>query len=199
VTVGLDVQAPVIQFVHSLDRTERIEAVGHELAHFLLLYRHGLGLSLRRHPRPGDREDVFRYFMNVNRNWFYLLGQIGNTTHHLFLIDYLREMYGIESKIHLRLLHHNFRLLLKDEGEEEESLFAKGIIAFEHERLVGSIAEATRTFPQPELFWRAYRSAHEHFGGYRFPSIPSPSAHQENVLSFLEDLGYEREDFTFFP
>ena len=197
-TVGLNVKAPMIQFVDALDRRERIEALGHELAHFLLLYRHGIGLTIRRCPRPGNRDDVFNYFMNMNRDWFFLLGQIGNTTHHLFLIDHLREMHGIKSNLHLRLLHHNFRLLLKNEGEEEESLFARGIIAFEHERLVGDIDQATRLSPQPELFWRAYRSAGEHFGSYRFPSMPTPSVHQENVLSFLDDLGYDREDFAFF-
>jgi hypothetical protein len=51
---------------------------------------------------------------------------------------------------------------------------------------------------QPELFWKAYNSANEHFGRYRFPNVPGPSAYEENILSFLKDLGYEREDFTFF-
>lgn len=198
-TVGLNLRTPAIQFVDSLNREERIESVGHELAHFLLLYRHELGLPIRRRPRPGNGEDAFKYFMNMNKDWFYLLGQIGNTTHHVFLIDYLRKKRGIESNVHLRLLHHNFCLLLKGQGEDEESLFAKGIIAFEHERLIGGIGHVVRFSPQPDLFWRAYKSAGEHFGSYRFPDFPTPSTHQENILSFLEDLGYEREDFTFFP
>jgi hypothetical protein len=51
---------------------------------------------------------------------------------------------------------------------------------------------------QPGFFWKAYNSANEHFERFRFPNVPGPSAYEESILSFLEDLGYEREGFTFF-
>jgi hypothetical protein len=43
--------------------------------------------------------------LSINKNWGYLLGQVANTAHHLILIDYLKEEYGIESGLHRRLLH----------------------------------------------------------------------------------------------
>jgi hypothetical protein len=197
--VGVDVHKPTIQFVDCLDREQRVEAIAHEFGHLILLYRFGLGLIIRRRPRRGDGEDVFRYFMNMNRDWFYLLSQIGNTTHHLFLIDYLKREYGIESKIHRRLLRHNLSTLANEECKDMESLYAKGIIAFEYDRLIGNVGGILNPDSQPELFWKAYASANGHFGGYRFPNIPTPSNHEANAFSFLEDLGYKREDFTFFP
>jgi hypothetical protein len=199
VLIGLEVQKPIIRFVDSSDRKQRIEGIAHELVHLLLVYRFGLGLTIRRRPRPGNREDVFKYFMSMKKDWYYLLGQIGNTTHHLFLIDYLKEKHGIESDVHLHLLRHNFYLLANEHSEDIESLYAKGIIAFEYNRLIGESHKVMNSFHQAELAWKAYHSANEHFGNYCLPNIPTPSSHEENVLSFLEHLGYEREDFTFFP
>ena len=197
--VGLDVHAPTIRFVDSLDGRQRIEAIAHELGHLLLVYRFGLGLVMRRRPRPGDREAVFKYCLSMNRDWFYLLGQIGNTTHHSILVDYLRTECGITSDLHLRLLEQNFSILAKEKDGDQESLYAKGIIAFEYERLIGTFGRMLNAFPQLDLFWKAYHSANEHFGSYRFPNIPTPSVHEENVLSFLEALGYPREDFVLWP
>jgi hypothetical protein len=66
--VGVDVHKPTIRFVDCLDRQQRIEAIAHELGHLILLYRFGLRLILRRRPRRGDRDDVFRYFISMNRD-----------------------------------------------------------------------------------------------------------------------------------
>ena len=153
----------------------------------------------RRSPRPGDRDAVFKYFLDMDKDWFYLLGQIGNTTHHLFLIDYLKKEHGIESDVHLRLLHQNFCVLASEVTGDVESLFAKGIIAFEYERLIGHVDRAIISIPQPESFWRAYHAANERFRAYRFPNLPDPSTHEENVLSFLGDLGYLGKEFVVWP
>jgi len=198
-TIGLTHERLTVQFASSLDREQRIDAIAHEFGHILLLYRFGLGVVGRRIPPPGDSEEVFRYFMSMNRNWFYLLGQVANTAHHCILIDYLKEEYGIESHLHPRLLEHNFRIIAREHSEDEESLYAKGIIAFEYERLIGEMDRSINAFGQTESFWEAYHAAEEHFGGYSFHSIPSPAAYKESVLSFLEDLGYKREDFIFLP
>ena len=197
--VGLNTQNPTIQFVESLDRGQRIEAIAHELGHLVLLYRSGLRLITRTRPRPGDRDAVYKYFLNLNKDWHYLLGQIGNTTHHLFLADYLREEHGMGSDIHLRLLHDNFSVLAKEVAWDVESLSAKALIAFEYERLIGGVENMAGLSQQPDLFWRAYHSASKHFGSYYFPNIPVASCHEENILSFLGDLGYDVDDFTFFP
>jgi hypothetical protein len=197
--VGLSTQSPTIQFVESLDRGQRIEAIAHELGHLVLLYRFGLRLITRNRPRPGDRESVYKYFLNLNKDWYYLLGQIGNTTHHLFLTDHLREEYGMGSDIHLRLLNHNFSVLVKEFAWDVESLYAKALIAFEYERLIGRVENVAGVSQQPDLFWMAYHSARKHFGSYCLPNTPVPSRHEENILSFLADLGYDIEDFTFFP
>jgi len=156
-------------------------------------------LITRTRPCPGDRESVHKYFLNLNKDWAYLLGQIGNTTHHLFLIDYLREEHGISSDIHLHLLDRNFSVLAKEVAMDVESLYAKGLIAFEYERLIGGMEKVAGVSQQPDLFWRAYHSAGKRFGSYHFPNIPVPPCHEENILSFLGDLGYEVGDFMFFP
>jgi len=120
----------------SLNRKNRIEAIAHELVHLLLVYRHGLGVIGRRIPLYGNSDDVFRYFMSMSGDWEYLLGQLANTVHHLILIDYLGEKYGIESRLHLHLLNHNFSILSKNSLKDKESLYAIGIIAFEYEKLI---------------------------------------------------------------
>jgi len=33
----------------------------------------------------------------------------------------------------------------------------------------------------------------------QLPSFPTPSVYKEDILSFLEDLGYQKQDFVFFP
>ena len=198
-TIGLPLGIPTIQFVDALSRKRRIEAVAHELAHLLLVYRHGLGVIGRQIPHYGNGDDVFRYFMSMSGDWEYLLGQLGNTIHHLILIDYLEEKYGIESRLHLYLLNHNFSLLFKDGPQDRESLYATGIIAFEYEKLIGNVNRSINFDRQTEFFKMSYQSAQEHFGKYRFKTIPTPSSYREDILSFLEDLGYEKQDFLFFP
>jgi hypothetical protein len=198
-TIGLALQKPIIRIVDSLDKGQRIEAIAHELAHLLLVYRDGLGVVGRRIPRHGDSEDVFRFFMSMRGDWVYLLGQIANTLHHLILVDYLKKEYGIESSLHLRLLHHNFGIIANDNSRDNESLYAKGLIAFEYERLIGKVDRVINIFCQTESFWQAYHSAQKYFGRYGFQSIPTSSSYEENILSFLEALGYQRKDFMFFP
>lgn len=198
-TIGLALQKPIIRIVDSLDKGQRIEAITHELAHLLLVYRDGLGMVGWRIPRHGDSGDVFRFFMSMRGDWVYLLGQIANTLHHLILVDYLKKEYGIESSLHLRLLHHNFGIIANDNSGDKESLYAKGLIAFEYEKLIGKVDRVINIFCQTESFWQAYHSAQKHFGRYGFGSIPTPLSYEENILSFLEALGYQKEDFVFFP
>ena len=197
-TIGLPHQSPIVRFIDLLDTGQRIEAIAHEIAHLVLVYRYGLGVIGLRIPRPGDSEEIFKFCMNMNREWNYMLGQIINTAHHLILIDYLKEEYGIESSLHLQLLHHHFCRLVREDEQEKEPLFAKGVIAFEYERLIGNVDKIMIAFSQTESFWKAYHSAQEHFGRCGFRSIPTPSSYEDTILSFLEALGYQREDFIFF-
>jgi len=198
-TIGLQPGTPTIQFTGSLNRINRIEAIAHELAHLLLVYRHGWGVIGLRIPPFEDAQDIFNFFMNIRGDWNYLLVQIVNTVHHLILIDYLREEYGIESGLHLYLLQHNFRIISNENWRDKESLYAKGMIAFEYERLIGNMERGIDVSCQTEPFWKAYQMAQEYFGKYSFRSISTPSAYQENIFSFLEDLGYRRENFVFSP
>jgi hypothetical protein len=198
-TIGLPLGIPTIQFADSLSRKKRIEAIGHELVHLLLVYRHGLGIIGRKLPRYGNSDDVFRYFMSMSGDWQYLLGQLGNTIHHLILIDYLEEKYGIDSRLHLYLLNHNFSLFLKDSPHDKESLYAAGIITFEYEKLIGNVDRLIDLDHQAECLRKSYQSAQKHFGKYGFQSIPDPSSYKEDILSFLEDLGYQKQEFLFFP
>jgi hypothetical protein len=114
-------------------------------------------------------------------------------------VDYLKKEYGIESSLHLHLLHHNFGIVANGNSRDKESLYAKGLIAFEYERLIGKVDRVMNIFHQTESFWQAYHSAQKYFGRYGFQSMPTFSSYEENILSFLETLGYQREDFMFFP
>jgi len=60
-TLGLTHKKPTVQFVDSLNRGQRIEAIAHELVHLLLVYRFGLGVIGRRIPRHGNREDILSF------------------------------------------------------------------------------------------------------------------------------------------
>jgi hypothetical protein len=153
----------------------------------------------RRIPRHGDSGDVFRFFMSMRGDWVYFLGQIANTLHHLILVDYLKKEYGIESSLHLHLLHHNFGIIANENVKDKESHSARGLIAFEYERLIGKVDRVMNIFHQTESFWQAYHSAQKYFGRYGYRSMPTSSSYEENILSFLEALGYQREDFMFFP
>ncbi len=198
-TFGLTIQTPTVQFADSLDKGQRIEAIAHELAHLLLVYRYGIGVIGRRIPRPGDSEDVFKFFMSMRGDWVYLLGQIANTAHHLFLIDYLKQEYGIEDSLHIYLLHQNFCIAANDNARDQESEYGKGLVAYEYEKFIGRVDRVIDIYRQTEFFWKAYRSAQKHFDKYSFHSIPDPSSYKEDILSLLEGLGYPREDFVFFP
>ncbi len=194
-TIGLTLGDPTILFSDSLSKEERIEAISHELAHLILVYRFGLGVIGLRIPPHGDPQEFFNFCMNMNKDWAYLLGQVVNTAHHLILTDYLREEYGIESSLHLRLLQHNFHIIANDDSRDKEALYARGLIAFEYEKLTGRIDP----YGQSESFRKAYDSAKSYFGRYRFNAIPTSFSYQEDILYFLEALGYQREDFVFFP
>lgn len=197
--VGLEVDRPTIRFSDSLRRNERIEAIAHELLHLLLVYRFGLGVVGRRIPRPGESPDVFDYYMSMRGDWFFLLGQIGNTLHHSILVGYLKEEYGIESSLQLHLLQHNFGIIANENNKDKESLYAKGLIALEYQRLIGQFDRIIRPSNQTEPFWTAYHAAHECFGRYSYQSIPTSFTYEANILSFLENLGYARENFVFYP
>jgi hypothetical protein len=198
-TIGIHLNSPTILFFKSLNREERIEAISHELGHLLFVYRFGLGLVGLRMPH---RENGVRGFCNnprVEESWFYLLGQIPNTLHHLILIDYLRQKYGIKSTRHVLFLQRHFQKNGGEGSKGKNFLFAKGLVAFEYERLIGKVDRVIKASCQTESFWKAYHAAQRHFGGYSSESIPAPTAYEEDILSLLEDLGYQREDFMFFP
>jgi hypothetical protein len=74
-----------------------------------------------------------------------------------------------------------------------------GLVAFEYEKFIGRVDRVINIHHQTEFFWKAYHSAKKHFGAYSFQSIPNPKGYKQDILSFLEDLGYPREDFVFFP
>jgi predicted small secreted protein len=197
--LGLNLQYPTIQFVDSLDKTERVEVIAHELLHLLLVYRFGLGVIGRRAPHCGSNEDVFRYFMSMTGDWIFLLGQVANTAHHLILTEFLKEEYGIKSDLHLHLLNQNFKNIMNDNSWDKESLYAKGLIAFEYEKLIGHMDQVIDSSKQPDSFWESYHFAQKHFRNYSFRSIPTPSSYEDDILSFLGDLGYQKQDFIFFP
>lgn len=198
-TVGLTLQAPLIRIVDSLGKEQKVEAIAHELTHLLLVYRYGLGVVGRRIPRPGDSDDVFRFFMSMRGDWVYLLGQIVNTAHHLVLIDYLKEEYGIEDSLHIYLLNQNFCVAANDNARDKESQYGMGLVAFEYEKFIGRVDRVINIHRQTEFFWKGYHSAQKHFDKYSFRSLPAPLSYQEDILSLLEDLGYQKEDFVFFP
>jgi hypothetical protein len=198
-TLGLQTGNPAILFVDSLEKEERIEAISHELGHMLLVYRFGLRWVGLRIPHREKSEEIFRHFLNRNRSWAYLLGQIPNTIHHLILIDYLKEEYGIDSHRHARFLDRHFRGSGNENGKDEEFLYARGLVAFECEKLLGEGDRVIEPRSQSEFLGKAYHAAQTYFGNYRSSSVPTPADYADRILSFLEDLGYKRNDFTFFP
>jgi len=197
-TVGLPWRKPVIQIADSLQDRERTEAIAHELGHLLLVYHFGLDPVGRRMPHPCDMEEICYYLFSMGQHWDYLLGQVINTSHHVILTNYLREEYGIESDIHLHLLHRHFEKLACENYEDRESLYAQGLITFEYQKLVGDVGEIAPLNSPREEIWSSYRAAQRHFNQYHSKAIPSPSAYQKDILSFLEDLGYLKEGFVFF-
>jgi len=200
VALGLTVQRPTIQFVDTLDRNQRIDVIAHELVHILLVYQYGLRMIDRRFPYQGSGQDpFFDYLLGLNNYWKYFLEQTVNTIHHGILIDYLHEEYGIPSDFFLALFRHNFRVASESHYADRESQYAKGLLAFEYAKRIGTVGNGIHPYPPSESVWKAYWSAEKHFGGYGFHAIPTPATYEENVLSFLEDLGYQRRDFVFLP
>jgi hypothetical protein len=137
--------------------------------------------------------------LDINKSWSYLLGQIPNTIHHLILIDYLKERYGIKSSRHLHFLQRDFGVVPNENGEDREFHHARGLVAFEYEKLLGKVDKVINPRGQSEFFWKAYLLAQKYFGNYGSSSIPTPSLYTKDILSFLEGLGYRKEDFIFFP
>ena len=80
-----------------------------------------------------------------------------------------------------------------------ESLYEKGLIVFECERLIGKVDRVINTSGQTESFWKAYQAAQKHFGGYSSESMQAPAAYEKDILSLLEEVGCQRENFVFFP
>lgn len=198
-TIGFDAQHPTVRFATSLNPEDQIEAIGHELGHLLLVYGHGLRVIDRRIGPRGGKQDLFDYCLNLRRYWNYFLGQVVNTVHHRILPDYLKERYGIGSGLHLKLFRHNFRVLMIEDYRDRESQYAKGLAAFEYEGGDGIRDRLAPFAHQSQFFWKAYHAAQKYFGGYSFKTIPMPSTYEAEAFSFLEDLGYNREDFFFLP
>lgn len=198
-TIGIHVQSPTVLFVEPLGKEQRIEAISHELGHLLLVYRFGLGLVGPRIPHRENSQEAFRFFSNMKENWFYLLGQIPNTIHHLILVGFLKEGYGITSSRHAQFLQRHFQNSGDEGSKDRELLYARGLAAFEYGKLVGPIERVINTRSQAEFFWEAYSSAKKCFGNYSSSSIPTPSDYKEDILCFLEGLRYRKKDFMFFP
>jgi hypothetical protein len=94
---------------------------------------------------------------------------------------------------------HNFKIIANDHWRDKESLYAKGLIAFEYEKFIGPMDQVIDCSKQPDPFWNSYRSAQKHFKHYSSRSIPTPSLYEGDILSFLGDLGYPKQDFLFYP
>jgi hypothetical protein len=187
---NITTQCPTIEFVDSLERDDKIEAIAHELMHLLLIHQFGL--------RVIELNDESITLFLDNKDWSFL-GQITNLTHHQILIDLLKEQYGIDSNLHLRSLRNNFPERENNDPTDREALYKKGLMAFEYEKLIGGIGIVMNLAQQAEPFQKAYHSALKHFGKYSFRAIPDRSSYETNIYSFIEDLGYQRKDFMFRP
>jgi hypothetical protein len=195
ILIGVRQNKTAVRFVDTLNRRQRVEAIAHELAHLLLIYRYGL--SLVDHKSLGDASLMSEGEMNQEKNWFSFLGQMTNTVHHLILIPYLKEVYGIESELHFYLLKRSCIPFIGLNDQEPQHI--GGLIAYEYERLIGEGNPLINLYSQSGDFQKAFEAARKHFREHDYPSIPSSSHYKENILSFLEDLGYPGEEFIFFP
>jgi len=157
----------VIYFVNELKRSERIMAIGHELGHLLLINKYGL--------KPD--------FMFVQDQG--IIQSIQNVTHHLILVDLLREEYVISSNFHLSLLCKNLGNYLSDKDLPND----KALRFFEYEKLIGNVEGIPNICTQTKSFQKAYESAATRFGKYGFKHIPSPQNYKEDIISFLKDIG----------
>jgi hypothetical protein len=197
VLIGVRQKKTAIQFIDTLDQRQRVEAIAHELAHLLMIYRYGLSLVDHRPPCPKAISQMSEDEIGREKNWFFFLGQMTNTVHHLILVPYLKEIYGIESGLHLQLLKRS--CISSDDLNDLELQHNGGLIAYEYERLIGERNPWINFYSQSGNFQRTFESAHKHFREYCLLTIPSPPLHKKNILSFLEDLGYPAGEFIFFP
>jgi hypothetical protein len=195
ILIGVRQKKTAIRISDSLDRRQCVEAIAHELAHLLLIFR--FGLSLVDHKSPSDASLMSEDEMNQEKNWFFFLGQMTNTLHHLILVPYLKEVYGIGSELQLHLLKRSCVPSLNINDQEPQPI--GGLIAYEYKRLLGEGNPWIKLYGQSGDFQKALEAARRHFQRIGYPSIPSPSCYKENIFSFLEDLGYLREEFTLFP
>jgi len=197
ILIGLRQNKTTIRFIDSLDERERVEAIAHELAHLLLIYRYGLRLVDHWFFYPSEAPHGLEGGSGPGRDWISFLGQMTNTVHHLILVPYLKEVHGIESGLHLQLLKNS--CIPSTDLKDLESQYTAGLIAYEYERLIGNGNRWINLHFQSENFWKALESAQKYFQEYGYPSILSSNYYEENILSFLEDLGYSGEEFIFFP
>jgi hypothetical protein len=197
VLIGVRQKKTAIQFIDTLDRRQRVEAIAHELAHLLLIYCYGLSLIDHKPPYPKNASQMSENEMGREKNWFFFLGQMTNTVHHLILVPYLKEIYGIESGLHLQLLKRS--CVSSVDLNDLELQYTGGVIAYEYGRLIGERNPWINLYSQSRDFQKTFETAHKHFRGYCLLTIPSPPLHKSNILSFLEDLGYPGGEFIFFP
>jgi hypothetical protein len=195
ILIGVRQKKTAIRIIDSLDRRQCVEAIAHELAHLLLIFR--FGLSLVDHKSLGDSSQVSEDEMNQEKNWFFFLGQMTNTLHHLILVPYLKEVYDIGSELQLHLLKRSCVPSMNLNDQEPQHI--GGLIAYEYERLIGEGNPWIKLCGQSGDFQKALEAARRHFQETGYPSIPSSPCYKENIFSFLEDLGYPGEEFIFFP
>jgi hypothetical protein len=195
ILIGVRQNETAIRIIDSLSRRQCVEAIAHELAHLLLIYR--FGLSLVDHKSLGDASLMSEDEMDREKNWFFFLGQMANTLHHLILVPYLKEVYGIGSVLHLHLLKRSCCPSVDLNDQEPQPI--GGLIAYEYERLIGEGTPWIKLNGQSGNFQKALEAARRHFQKIDYPSIPSSSCYKKNIFSFLEDLGYLCQEFTFFP
>jgi hypothetical protein len=165
----------VIYFVNELNRHEWIMAIGHELGHLLLINKYYLKIDPLLYMLVNDEE---------------ILQTIQNVTHHLILVDLLREEYGIHTDLHLRLIRRNLGEYLSDTELMQET---KALRVFEYEKLVARMEEAVTAGTQVKSFQKAYASAGIRFASYSFKDVPTSNEYKEDVLSFLKDIGRIRQ------
>ena len=197
ILIGLRQKKTTIRFIDSLDQRQRVEAMAHELAHLLLIYRYGLSLIDHKSLYTRGASRMFKGGMDNGKNWVFFLGQMSNTMHHLILVPYLKEIYGIESRLQFHLLKSSCTPSI--DLNDQESHYTGGLIAYEYKRLVGTGNQWADLYCQSKNFWKAFKAAGRYFHEYSYPSIPSSSRYEENILSFLKDLGYLGDEFIFFP
>jgi hypothetical protein len=195
ILIGVRQKKTAIRIIDSLNRRQCVEAIAHELAHLLLIFR--FGLSLVDHKSLGDASLMSEDEINQEKNWFFFLGQMTNTLHHLILVPYLKEVYGIGSELQLHLLKRSCVPSMDFNDQELQPI--GGLIAYEYERLIGDGNPWIKLYGQSGDFQKALEAARRYFRKIGYPPIPSSSCYKKNIFSFLRDLGYLIEEFTLFP